>query len=70
MDYEPIKKSKTDSMSIAPNLLDYRRARESFTWDSIYKELDGLDGKGEKGTRKQRLGTKYRPFHLRPLTIP
>ena len=33
-------------MSIAPNLLDYRGARETIKWDSIYRELDGFDGGG------------------------
>jgi acetyl-CoA synthetase len=46
MDYEPIKKCEIDEMSIEPNLLDYRRARETFQWDSIYRELDGFDGRG------------------------
>jgi len=46
MDYELIKKCEIDEMSIAPNLLDYRRARETIKWDSIYRELDGFDGGG------------------------
>ena len=46
MDYEPIMKGEIDEMSIAPNLLDYRRARETFKWKSIYRELDGFDGGG------------------------
>jgi acetyl-CoA synthetase len=46
MDYEPIRKCEIDEMSIAPNLMDYRRARETFNWDRIYKELEGFDGGG------------------------
>ena len=46
MDYELIKKCEIDEMSIAPNLLEYKKARETFKWDSIYRELDGFDGGG------------------------
>lgn len=46
MDYEPIKKCEIDEMSVVPNLLDYRRAREMVKWDSVSRELDGFDGGG------------------------
>ncbi len=46
MDYPPLKKDKIDEMAVQPNLLDYEKARESFQWEDVKKELDGLDGGG------------------------
>jgi len=46
MDYPPIKKDKVDEMAVKSNLLDYERARESFRWEDIRKELDWFDDGG------------------------
>ena len=46
MNYEPIIKGNVKEFSVKPNLLNYEEARESFSWDDIYKELDGLEGGG------------------------
>ena len=46
MSYEPIIKGNVKEFSVKPNLLNYEEARESFSWDDIYKELDGLEGGG------------------------
>ncbi len=46
MNYEPIKKDNAGDMAVKPNLMDYKKSREEFKWDDIYKELDGLEGGG------------------------
>ena len=46
MEYELIEKCAIDEMTVAPNLLDYERARETITWDDMSKDLEGFDGGG------------------------
>ncbi|MBW2053097.1 MAG: acetate--CoA ligase [Deltaproteobacteria bacterium] len=43
MDYEPIKKNDVAEMSLKPNLEDYEKARQSFNWDDVKKELDWFE---------------------------
>ncbi|MDY7036698.1 MAG: AMP-binding protein, partial [Thermodesulfobacteriota bacterium] len=43
MNYSPIKKEKAGNMPVVPNLLDYKKAREAFTWEDIKRELDWFD---------------------------
>ena len=46
MDFAPIKKDPA-RMAVPPNLLEYEKCRESFSWDAVRLELDGLpDGRG------------------------
>lgn len=40
MNYTPIKKDTVNNMPVKPNLLDYERARETFRWEDVKKELD------------------------------
>ncbi len=42
--YPPL--TKASDWTVAPNLRDYVSARESFTWTSARRELDGLPGGG------------------------
>ncbi|MFQ5456348.1 MAG: acetate--CoA ligase [Nitrospirota bacterium] len=46
MDYEVIKKSSIEEMKVKPNLTNYEEMRDSFIWDKIRSELDGLPGGG------------------------
>ncbi len=46
MDYRPIKKKGIEELSVAPNLLDFHKARETFKWDDIGMALNGLEGGG------------------------
>ncbi|UCB48364.1 MAG: acetate--CoA ligase [Deltaproteobacteria bacterium] len=46
MDYDPIKKSKMDEMPVQPNLSNYDRARATFKWEDVKKELDWFDNGG------------------------
>ncbi|MFH1490954.1 MAG: AMP-binding protein, partial [Pseudomonadota bacterium] len=46
MGYDPIRKGDVEAMAKVPNLLDYRRAGESFEWKDVRDELDGLEGGG------------------------
>jgi acetyl-CoA synthetase len=46
MDYDPIKKGEVSKMPVQPNLLDYKKAREAFSWEGVKKELDGFDDGG------------------------
>ncbi|MBI4640717.1 MAG: acetate--CoA ligase [Candidatus Tectomicrobia bacterium] len=46
MDYPVIEKPRIEEMKKKPNLLDYERIRQSFKWDDVLKELDGLEGDG------------------------
>ena len=43
MPWERIRKTERD-YKVEPNLRDYRRAREEFSWDAVRSELDGLPG--------------------------
>jgi len=43
MDYDPIRKGKVNEMPVEPNLFDYEKARESFSWETVKKELDWLE---------------------------
>ena len=46
MGYDSIKKQNAGEMPVEPNLLDYEKARESFSWEHVKKELDWFeDGK-------------------------
>ena len=46
MDFAPIIKD-TARMAVLPNLLEYEKCCESFSWDAVRLELDGLpDGRG------------------------
>ena len=46
MGYDSIKKQNAREMPVEPNLLDYEKARESFSWEHVKKELDWFeDGK-------------------------
>src|SRR3989304_3641325 len=46
MQYEVIRKADANSITPAPNLMDYGKARKEFKWNEISKELDWLsDGK-------------------------
>ena len=40
MGYDSIKKQNAGEMPVEPNLLDYEKARESFSWEHVKKELD------------------------------
>lgn len=40
MTYKIITKSRIEEMSFVPNLKDYKKTRETFSWDSIRKEID------------------------------
>jgi acetyl-CoA synthetase len=44
MDYEPIVKPPAQRMAVTPNLADYDSARESFRWEDVRGQLDGLPG--------------------------
>ncbi len=44
MEYTPIPKAAPDQMAVRPNLADYGATRESFSWDRVRDELDGLPG--------------------------
>jgi acetyl-CoA synthetase len=46
MDYETIKKGEINKKGVVPNLLDYEKAREKFSWEDIKKELDWFDNGG------------------------
>src|SRR3990172_8076769 len=46
MNYPPIVKPPVDEMPVTPNLLDYQGARDSFSWDHVREEIDGLPGGG------------------------
>ena len=43
MSWQTIAKSARD-WALIPNLADYERARQTFTWENARKELDGLPG--------------------------
>ncbi len=46
MGYDTIRKVKVNEMPVLPNLTDYEKARESFKWEDVKKELDWFeDGK-------------------------
>ena len=46
MDYKPIKKN-LKSLVVPPNLLDYNKVCDRFSWEEVRRELDGLPaGKG------------------------
>ncbi len=46
MNYEPIKKD-LNSLAVPPNLLDYKKFYDQFSWEEVRHELDGLPvGKG------------------------
>ncbi|MBI5050354.1 MAG: acetate--CoA ligase [Nitrospirae bacterium] len=46
MNYEPIKKPDIGTLSVKPNLSDYKKLRQDFRWEDIRRELDGLKGGG------------------------
>ena len=46
MDYNPIKKGEVSKMPVGPNLLDYERAREVFSWKDVKKGLDWFEDGG------------------------
>ncbi|MFH1950961.1 MAG: acetate--CoA ligase [Pseudomonadota bacterium] len=46
MKYDPITKEDVTKMSVTPNLLNYKKAREDFRWEDIVGELDGFDDGG------------------------
>jgi len=50
MDYEPIVKPPAGAMPVTPNLADYATVRESFRWDDVRGELDGLPGGPSTGS--------------------
>ena len=46
MDYKPIRKNAVGAMPVKPNLIDYEKARATFTWEDVAKVLDWFeDGK-------------------------
>ena len=46
MNYEPIVKPPPERMPVTPNLIGYEAAGDTFRWDDIRAELDGLPGGG------------------------
>jgi acetyl-CoA synthetase len=42
VNYEPIKKPDINEHTVKPNLSDYKKIRQEFRWENIYKNLDGL----------------------------
>ncbi len=44
MDYQVVEKPSVSQMKVKPNLTDYDEFRKTFTWESIYQELDWLPG--------------------------
>ena len=46
MDYNSIKKASVSKMRVKPNLLEYERARDGFSWKDVKKELDWLEDGG------------------------
>jgi acetyl-CoA synthetase len=45
MEFKPIQKDP-GSWSVAPNLINYPETYANFSWDQIYRELEGLPGGG------------------------
>lgn len=74
MEYKLIKKSPID-WKVRPNLMDYPKTYQEFSWDAIRKELEGLpDGKGlniaheaidrhAKGAQKDQLALRWLGAH-------
>ena len=46
MDYETIRKPAVETYAIRPNLADYAGTRDSFDYERVIDELDGLPGGG------------------------
>jgi acetyl-CoA synthetase len=46
MDYNSIKKASISKMRVKPNLPEYERARDAFSWKDVKKELDWLEDGG------------------------
>jgi len=46
LQYDPIEKSAVSKLKVKPGLADYERARKSFSWWDVYRELDWLPGGG------------------------
>jgi acetyl-CoA synthetase len=46
MNYEPIRKPDVSEMAVRPNLLDYKKFRDKFSWEDIRKEIDGFKDGG------------------------
>ncbi|HEY7466758.1 MAG TPA: acetate--CoA ligase, partial [Dehalococcoidia bacterium] len=46
MPFETIDKPAATALPVRPNISDYEAQRESFRWEEIAKELDGLPGGG------------------------
>ena len=46
MDYDPIRKANVNEMPVKPNMADYEKARECFSWDAVKKELDWFEDGG------------------------
>ena len=44
MEYHRIVKKPLNQFDVAPNLQDYQKMREEFSWDEIARELDWFDG--------------------------
>ncbi len=74
MEYKLIKKSPID-WKVRPNLMDYPKTYQEFSWDLIEKELEGLpDGKGlniaheaidrhARGAQKDQLALRWLGAH-------
>ncbi|MBW1787428.1 MAG: acetate--CoA ligase [Deltaproteobacteria bacterium] len=46
MHYDPIKKDEVEMMPVTPNLINYQKAGEGFSWEDIKKELNWFDNGG------------------------
>ena len=43
MDYPKIVKDPLENFSVKPNLSDYQKMREEFSWENLSTELDWFD---------------------------
>ena len=59
MDYEPIKKSGIADMPVQPNLLDYEKTKEEFTWEDVKTELDWFDVDTERINIAYEVADRY-----------
>ena len=46
MDYVPIKKNNFNQLAVKPNFLNLQKIRDTFAWEDLDKELNGIEGGG------------------------
>ena len=46
MDYVPIKKNNINQLDVKPNFLNLQKIRDTFAWEDLDKELNGIEGGG------------------------